>query len=138
MKQIIEKLTFNTNAGNILEITEKILEKISILNLNSGLINLSILHTSCSLMIQENADNTVLVDIKNYLNKIVPENTNYAHSTEGPDDMPAHLKTLLTQTNLTLSLKNKNLILGTWQGIFLIEHRKQNKIRDVMFHFLGE
>ena len=124
--------------GNILEITEKILEKINILNLNSGLINLSILHTSCSLMIQENADNTVLVDIKNYLNKIVPENTNYAHSTEGPDDMPAHLKTLLTQTNLTLSLKNKNLILGTWQGIFLIEHRKQNKIRDVMFHFLGE
>ena len=138
MKQIIEKLTFNTNAGNILEITEKILEKINILNLNSGLINLSILHTSCSLMIQENADNTVLVDIKNYLNEIVPENTNYAHSTEGPDDMPAHLKTLLTQTNLTLSLKNKNLILGTWQGIFLIEHRKQNKIRDVMFHFLGE
>ena len=138
MKQIIEKLTFNTDAGNILEITEKILEKINILNLNSGLINLSILHTSSSLMIQENADNTVLVDIKNYLNKIVPENTNYAHSTEGPDDMPAHLKTLLTQTNLTLSLKNKNLILGTWQGIFLIEHRKQNKIRDVMFHFLGE
>ena len=138
MKQIIEKLTFNTDAGNILEITEKILEKINILNLNSGLINLSILHTSCSLMIQENADNTVLVDIKNYLNKIVPENTNYVHSTEGPDDMPAHLKTLLTQTNLTLSLKNKNLILGTWQGIFLIEHRKQNKIRDIMFHFLGE
>jgi len=138
MKQIIEKLTFNTDAGNILEITERILEKINILNLNSGLINLSILHTSCSLMIQENADNTVLVDIKNYLNKIVPENTNYAHSTEGPDDMPAHLKTLLTQTNLTLSLKNKNLILGTWQGIFLIEHRKQNKIRNVMFHFLGE
>jgi secondary thiamine-phosphate synthase enzyme len=138
MKQIIEKLTFNTNAGNILEITEKILEKINILNLNSGLINLSILHTSCSLMIQENADNTVLVDIKNYLNEIVPENTNYAHSAEGSDDMPAHLKTLLTQTNLTLSLKNKNLILGTWQGIFLIEHRKQNKIRDVMFHFLGE
>ena len=138
MKQIIEKLTFNTDAGNILEITEKILEKINILNLNSGLINLSILHTSCSLMIQENADNTVLVDIKNYLNKIVPENTNYVHSTEGPDDMPAHLKTLLTQTNLTLSLKNKTLILGTWQGIFLIEHRKQNKIRDIMFHFLGE
>ena len=138
MKQIIEKLTFNTDAGNILEITERILEKINILNLNSGLINLSILHTSCSLMIQENADNTVLVDIKNYLNKIVPENTNYAHSAEGSDDMPAHLKTLLTQTNLTLSLKNKNLILGTWQGIFLIEHRKQNKIRDVMFHFLGE
>ena len=89
-------------------------------------------------MVQENADNTVLTDIKNYLNEIAPVNKNYAHNAEGDDDMPAHLKTLLTQTNLTLSLKNKKLILGTWQGIFLIEHRKQNKIRHLMFHFIGE
>ena len=89
-------------------------------------------------MAQENADNTVLTDIKNYLNKIAPENEFYTHNAEGPDDMPAHLKTLLTQTNITLSLENKNLILGTWQGIFLIEHRKQNKIRHLMFHFIGE
>ena len=89
-------------------------------------------------MIQENADNSVLIDIKNYLSEIAPENKYYVHNTEGADDMPAHLKTLLTQTNLTLSLKNKKLILGTWQGIFLIEHRRQNKIRDIMFHFIGE
>ena len=138
MKQIIEKLSFNTSASNILEITNQILDSISSFDLNSGLINLSVLHTSCSLMVQENADSTVLQDIKNFLNKIAPENQGYFHNTEGSDDMPAHLKTLLTQTNITLSLKKKKLILGTWQGIFLIEHRKQNKSRDVVFHFVGE
>ena len=138
MKQIIKKISFNTTQDQILEITSKIKKFINEFNLNKGLINLSILHTSCSLMVQENADNTVLADIKNYLNKIAPENEFYTHNAEGPDDMPAHLKTLLTQTNITLSLENKNLILGTWQGIFLIEHRKQNKIRHLMFHFIGE
>ena len=138
MKQIIEKVSFHTTGEQILEITDEIVKRIDNLRLSSGLLNLSILHTSCSLMIQENADNTVLTDIKNYLNEIVPTNKNYAHNTEGIDDMPAHLKTLLTQTNLTLSLKNRKLILGTWQGIFLIEHRSQNKVRNIMFHFLGE
>ncbi len=138
MKQIIEKLSFNTSAENILEITSQILGSINSFNLNNGLINLSVLHTSCSLMVQENADSTVLLDIKNFLKKIAPECEGYNHCTEGPDDMPAHLKTLLTQTNVTLSLKKKKLILGTWQGIFLIEHRKQNRSRDVMFHFIGE
>ena len=138
MKQIIKKISFNTTQDQILEITSKIKKFINEFNLNKGLINLSILHTSGSLMVQENADNTVLTDIKNYLNKIAPENEFYTHNAEGPDDMPAHLKTLLTQTNITLSLENKNLILGTWQGIFLIEHRKQNKIRHLMFHFIGE
>ena len=138
MKQVIEKLRFNTSASNILEITNQILDSISSFDLNSGLINLSVLHTSCSLMVQENADSTVLQDIKNFLNKIAPENQGYFHNTEGSDDMQRHLKTLLTQTNITLSLKKKKLILGTWQGIFLIEHRKQNKSRDVVFHFVGE
>ena len=107
MKQIIEKLSFNTKAENILEITNEIFDSINSFNLNSGLINLSVLHTSCSLMVQENADSSVLLDIKNFLNKIAPECDSYNHSTEGPDDMPAHLKTLLTQTNITLSLKKK-------------------------------
>ena len=138
MKQIIEKISFSSQASSILDITDKIIEFIKLNNLDTGLVNLSILHTSCSLMVQENADKSVLMDIIDYLNKIAPENQDYFHNTEGSDDMPAHLKTLITQTNITLSLKNKNLILGTWQGIFLIEHRKQNKIRDVMFHFLGE
>ena len=109
MKQVIEKLRFNTSASNILEITNQILDSISSFDLNSGLINLSVLHTSCSLMVQENADSTVLQDIKNFLNKIAPENQGYFHNTEGSDDMPAHLKTLLTQTNITLSLKKKKI-----------------------------
>ena len=108
MKQIIEKLSFNTKAENVLEITNEIFDSINSFNLCSGLINLSVLHTSCSLMVQENADSSVLLDIKNFLNKIAPECDSYNHSTEGPDDMPAHLKTLLTQTNITLSLKKKN------------------------------
>ena len=138
MKQIIEKLSFNTKAENVLEITNEIFDSINSFNLCSGLINLSVLHTSCSLMVQENADSSVLLDIKNFLNKIAPECDSYNHSTVGPDDMPAHLKTLLTQTNITLSLKKKKLILGTWQGIFLVEHRKQNRSRDIMFHFIGD
>ena len=138
MKQIIEKISFNTKENQILEITENVRNLIDKFTLHNGLINLSILHTSCSLMVQENADNSVLIDIKNYLSEIAHENKYYVHNTEGADDMPAHLKTLLTQTNLTLSLKNKKLILGTWQGIFLIEHRRQNKIRNIMFHFIGE
>ena len=88
MKQVIEKLRFNTSASNILEITNQILDSISSFDLNSGLINLSVLHTSCSLMVQENADSTVLQDIKNFLNKIAPENQGYFHNTEGSDDMP--------------------------------------------------
>ncbi len=103
----------------------------------NGMLNLSILHTSCSLMIQENADITVLKDIENFLRRIAPED-NYLHDTEGPDDMPAHLKSLLTQSNLTMSIKNKKILLGTWQGIFLLEHRYQPKNRELFFHLLGE
>ena len=106
--------------------------------ISNGLLNLSVLHTSCSLMIQENADNTVIMDIRSFLDKIAPEEFNYFHNTEGPDDMPAHLKTLLTQTNLTLSIKEKELILGSWQGIFLLEHRDANKKRNVFFHLIGD
>ena len=138
MKQFIEKIKIETEGNQIININDKVNDLLFKSRINNGILNLSILHTSCSLMVQENADNTVLTDIKNYLNKIAPENEFYTHNAEGPDDMPAHLKTLLTQTNITLSLENKNLILGTWQGIFLIEHRKQNKIRHLMFHFIGE
>ena len=105
MKQFIEKITFRTKKCEILNITETIEDKIEESDINDGLLNLSILHTSCSLMIQENADITVLKDIKNFLRRIAPED-NYLHDTEGPDDMPAHLKSLLTQSNLTMSIKN--------------------------------
>ena len=138
MKQIIEKISLKTKGENIFEFTPIVLNLINTNDLCNGLINLSILHTSCSLMVQENADKTVIEDIKVYLNDLVPKNGKYFHNTEGSDDMPAHLKTLLTQTNLTLSIKNKKLILGNWQGIFLLEHRDLGRTRDIIFHYLGD
>ena len=136
MKQFIEKIILQTESREILNITKIIEDRVNKSDINDGLLNLSILHTSCSLMIQENADPTVMKDIKNFLKKIAPED-NYLHDTEGPDDMPAHLKSLLTQSNLTMSVKQKQILLGTWQGIFLLEHRYQQKQRELFFHLLG-
>ena len=137
MKQFIQKIIFKTKKNEILNITDTIENTIKKSDINNGLLNLSILHTSCSLMIQENADPTVMKDIKTFLKKIAPED-DYLHDTEGPDDMPAHLKSLLTQTNLTMTIKNQKILLGTWQGIFLLEHRYQPKNRELFFHLLGE
>ncbi len=137
MKQFIEKIIFKTEGFEILNITKNVEDIVKKSQISNGLLNLSILHTSCSLMIQENADPTVMKDIENFLKKIAPED-NYLHNTEGPDDMPAHLKSVLTQSNLTMSVKNKRILLGTWQGIFLLEHRYQQKNRELFFHLLGE
>ena len=137
MKQVIEKIIFKTRGSEILNITKAIEDTVQKTDITNGLLNLSILHTSCSLMIQENADSTVMLDIINFLKKIAPEG-NYLHDTEGKDDMPAHLKSLITQSNLTISIKNKKILLGTWQGIFLLEHRYHPKSRELFFHILGE
>ena len=137
MPQVFKKLTFNSSQKNFIEITSDVKRELEKLNLQNGLINISVLHTSCSLLIQENADPSVQLDIKNFLEEIAPEK-NYIHSSEGADDMPAHLKSLLTQTHISLSFKDKKLILGTWQGIFLLEHRVSDKIRYVQLHFIGD
>ncbi len=137
MPQVFKKLTFNSSQKNFIEITSDIQKELETLDMQHGLINLSVLHTSCSLLIQENADPSVQLDIKNFLEEIAPEK-NYIHSSEGADDMPAHLKSLLTQTHISLSFKDKKLILGTWQGIFLLEHRVSDKIRHVQLHFIGD
>ena len=137
MPQVFKKLTFNSSQKNFIEITSDIKRELDTLNMQNGLINISVLHTSCSLLIQENADPSVQLDIKNFLEEIAPEK-NYIHSSEGADDMPAHLKSLLTQTHISLSFKDKKLILGTWQGIFLLEHRVSDKIRNVQLQFLGD
>ena len=137
MPQVFKKLTFNSSQKNFIEITSDIKRELDTLNMQNGLINISVLHTSCSLLIQENADPSVQLDIKNFLEEIAPEK-NYIHSSEGADDMPAHLKSLLTQTHISLSFKDKKLILGTWQGIFLLEHRVSDKIRYVQLHFIGD
>ena len=137
MPQVFKKLKFNSSQKKFIEITSDIKRELKTLDMQNGLINLSILHTSCSLLIQENADPSVQLDIKNFLEEIAPEK-NYIHSSEGADDMPAHLKSLLTQTHISLSFKDKKLILGTWQGIFLLEHRVSDKIRNVQLHFIGD
>ena len=137
MRQTFKKLLLHTSKKNYLDITPNIKDELKITNIQNGLLNVSILHTSCSLLIQENADPSVLIDIRNFLEEIAPEK-NYVHNAEGPDDMPSHLKSLLTQTHLSLSFRDNDLILGTWQGIFLLEHRVSDKTREVLLHFIGD
>ena len=108
-------------------------------NLKNGILNLNIQHTSASLIVQENADPDVQTDLINYYNKIAPmDNSLYIHTTEGKDDMPAHIKSSLTNNQITLSIKNGELILGTWQGLYLFEHRLGPQLRKIVFHFLGD
>ena len=137
MLQLFKKIKIKTKPFEIINITDKVISLCSETRINSGLINLTILHTSSSLTIQENADPAVLLDILNFLKKVAPEG-DYNHDTEGPDDMPAHLKSLITQTNISLSLVNKNIMLGMWQGIYLLEHRASPMKREVLFHLIGE
>ena len=137
MLQIFKKLSFNSSRKNFIDITQDIERELETLDMKNGILNLSVLHTSCSLLIQENADPSVQLDIKNFLEEIAPEK-DYIHNSEGADDMPAHLKSLLTQTHISLSFKDKKLILGKWQGIFLLEHRVSDKIRKVQLHFIGD
>ena len=135
---IIEQLNFKTDGYKIVNITEKIEELVHRHEFKKGLVNLSILHTSASLTVQENASKDVLNDIKTFLGKLVPDSANYLHDVEGPDDMPAHLKTLITNTNLTVSVVSKKLVLGVWQGIYLCEWRKFGQTRSIIVHLLGE
>jgi len=139
MRQLLETLEIQTNGQRLVEITDKITNVVHQSNINTGIINLSILHTSSSLLVQENADPDVVKDLLSYFDKLVPMNPAlYIHGAEGKDDMPAHIKTALTQTHLTLSIHNTNLVLGTWQGIYLFEHRLQPHLRKVLLHIMGE
>ena len=135
---ITEQLSFKTEGYKFLNITERIQELVHRYEFKKGLVNLSILHTSASLTVQENASKDVLNDIRTFLNNLVPESASYLHDVEGPDDMPAHLKTLITNTNLTISVASNKLILGVWQGIYLCEWRKYGQTRSVIVHLLGE
>ena len=139
MRQLLETLEIQTNGQRLIEITDKITNVVHQSNINTGIINLSILHTSASLLVQENADPDVVKDLLSYFDKLVPMNPAlYIHGAEGKDDMPAHIKTALTQTHLTLSVHNADLALGTWQGIYLFEHRLQPHLRKVLLHIMGE
>ena len=149
MEQIFSKLNFTTYGDDFTDITNDLNLFIRKSNFNSGILNLILLHTSCSLIINENADPNVLKDLKKFMKSIVPCNCYtslskdrkeiyYEHFQEGEDDMPAHIKTALTNTNLTLSFKAGEIILGTWQAIYLWEHRFSPKKRSISVHIIGE
>ena len=133
------ELTVKTQGQGLYDFTKETIDWVKKQKVNNGILNLSILHTSASLTIQENADKDVLYDIKNFFNKLVPMKDNYyKHTTEGIDDMPAHLKAMLNNTQLTLSIKNRIIILGTWQGLYLFEHRLKNQNRIILHHLIGD
>ena len=137
--QIFYELIVKTEGQGLYDFTKETIDWVKKQKIHSGILNLNILHTSASLTIQENADPDVLYDIKNFFDKLVPMNNDfYKHTTEGIDDMPAHLKTMLTNTQLTLSVKNKKPILGTWQGLYLFEHRLENQNRTISHHLMGD
>ena len=139
MEQVFEEIKINTEGQGFYNFTENTLDWIDKQKIKNGILNINILHTSASLVIQENADPDVLYDLKNFFNKLVPMDQKlYKHTTEGKDDMPAHIKSALTNNQLTLSLKNKKLILGTWQGLYLFEHRLENQTRILSHHLIGD
>ena len=139
MKQEFYSLKIDTNGQKLYEFTNETIEWINKNNFKNGILNLSILHTSASLIVQENADPDVQTDLINYFNKLAPmDNKLYVHTTEGKDDMPAHIKSSLTNNQISLSIKDRELLLGTWQGLFLFEHRLQHQNRTIIHHFIGE
>ena len=133
MKQEFYNLKINTSGQRLYEFTDQTLNWIEKNNFKNGILNLSIQHTSASIIVQENADPDVQTDLINYFDKLVPMNNKlYIHTTEGKDDMPAHIKSALTNNQISLSVKNKELLLGTWQGIYLFEHRLNSQQRTII------
>jgi len=139
MKQEFYNLKINTDGQKLYEFTNLTIEWINQNNFKNGMLNLSIQHTSASLIVQENADPDVQTDLVNYFDKLVPmDNKLYIHTAEGKDDMPAHIKSTLTNNQITLSIKEGELLLGTWQGLYLFEHRLNAQNRTIIHHFIGD
>ena len=139
MKQEFFNLEINTNGQKLYEFTDQAVDWIKKNKFKDGILNFNIQHTSASLIVQENADPDVKTDLINYFNKLAPMNDSlYIHSTEGKDDMPAHIKSALTNNQISLSIKNNELLLGTWQGLYLFEHRLETQNRTIIHHFIGD
>lgn len=137
MKQHVGILNVQTQGQGLVMITADLEGWLLPFGIETGLLTLWCKHTSASLTVQENVDPSVREDILNYFNDIVPENRFYHHADEGADDMPAHLKTVLTQTSLSIPIIGRQLSLGQWQGVYLFEHRKKPHRRQVALHVLG-
>ena len=139
MKQEFFNLEVKTSGQKLYEFTDQTINWIKKNNFNNGIVNLSIQHTSASLIVQENADPDVQTDLINYFDKLAPmDNKLYDHTTEGKDDMPAHIKSALTNNQISLSVRNAELLLGTWQGLYLFEHRINAQNRIIIHHFIGD
>jgi secondary thiamine-phosphate synthase enzyme len=139
MIQKFYNLEINTNGQRLYEFTDDTIQWIKKSKFKQGILNLSIQHTSASLIVQENADPDVQTDLINYFDKLVPmDNKLYVHTTEGKDDMPAHIKSALTNNQISLSIQDGKLLLGTWQGLYLFEHRLENHSRIIIHHFIGK
>ena len=139
MKQEFFNLKISTTGQSLYEFTDQTIQWINNNKFKDGMLNLSIQHTSASLIVQENADPDVQTDLINYFDKLVPMNNKlYVHTTEGKDDMPAHIKSALTNNQISLSIKDNELLLGTWQGLYLFEHRLETQNRTIIHHFIGE
>jgi secondary thiamine-phosphate synthase enzyme len=130
-------LTVQTTGRGFTDVTSEVTKFIAEVHASEGALTLFIRHTSASLTIQENADPSVLVDLATALSRLAPENAPWTHDTEGPDDMPAHVKTMLTQTSLHVPVLGGRLALGTWQGIYLVEHRSRPHRREIVLQFIG-
>ena len=149
MEQVLSNLDFTTNGQGFIDITQDINLWIKKNKFKTGIVIIFLKHTSCSLIINENADKNVLKDLSNYMKAIVPEEhfysinrshkkTEYFHSEEGLDDMPAHIRTMLTSNNLSLSVADGKLVIGQWQAIYIWEHRRSHKLRSLQLHAIGD
>ncbi len=139
LQQSQETLSIHTQGTGLYEITKPVNQWMRTTNISTGLLTLFMQHTSASLTIQENADPDVVHDLVNALHRLAPEDTSlYRHTMEGPDDMPAHIKAALTDVSLSIPVRNGKMTLGTWQGVYVAEHRAMPHARNIIMHFVGE
>lgn len=138
MRQAIHRLSVDTRRRGLVEITPEIVDWVASERIAEGLLTIFCRHTSASLLIQENADPDVRVDLEAFFERVAPEESGrYVHTIEGPDDMPSHIRTALTQTQLSIPVSGGRMVLGTWQGIYLFEHRRRPHRREVVLHLIG-
>ncbi|KWC60132.1 secondary thiamine-phosphate synthase enzyme YjbQ [Burkholderia ubonensis] len=139
MKQAIQHVIVDARGRGLIEFTSQVRAFVDQQSIRTGLLTVYCRHTSASLLIQENADPSVQRDLERYFEALAPEDSSfYEHDTEGPDDMPAHLRTALTQVQLSIPVEHGRMVLGTWQGIYLFEHRRAAHQRDIVLHLIGE
>ena len=139
MIQHVREISVSTRGKGLYEFTDEVERWLAGCSVSTGLVTLFIRHTSASLTVQENADPDVVHDLRNFFERIAPEDNHlYRHTVEGPDDMPAHIRAALTATQLSVPVSNGRLVLGTWQGLYVFEHRSAAHRRNVVLHFIGE